>query len=141
MDKKGFTPAPIVKKQLSFNEELVRGFTLLEIIVSTVILALVIAGMANIFVVGKRRIVSARSKIQGAELGRLFLDPLQGQVRQDQWGSNCLSNNTSCSQQPQPLDNINYTPAYNISTISVGVGNTLLLRKVKVTITWNETAP
>ena len=74
--------------------------------------------------------------MQVAELGRLFLAPLQMDVRQDQWvsGSNCLSSNgsTGCPGA-QIVDNITYTPNYNISNLS---GTTL--KKVKVTINWTE---
>lgn len=119
------------------------GFTLLEVIIATLILALVIGSLANIFVVGKRHILYSRSKMQTAELGRLFLDPLQAQVRQDQWGNinHCLSTNAGCPAGAQTLDSIPYTPTYDITNVNVGVGNTLPLRKVKVTISWNESMP
>lgn len=125
--------APVLKRLFVMRK---KGFTLIEIIVSTVILALVIAGLTNIFVVGKRRIVFARSKMQTAELGRLFLDPLQNQVRQDEWASNCLGSNTGCPTSPQNISGMNYAPTYNISNVS-GTN----LRRVTVIINWNETAP
>lgn len=117
-----------------------KAFTLLEIIVSTIILALVIGGLANVFVVAKRRIVYSRSKMQTAELGRLFLDPLQSQVRQDEWGANCLTGrDCSAESQTQTLDNIPYTPTYETSALLVDAQNPQgRLRKVKVTISWDE---
>jgi len=107
-----------------------KGFTLLEILVSALILALVMTGMANIFLASRRYLMRTRSKIQAAELGRLFLAPLQMDVRQDQWGSNCLSAGTGCPGA-QTINNIPYTPTYEISNVA---GTTL--RKVKVTINW-----
>jgi prepilin-type N-terminal cleavage/methylation domain-containing protein len=128
-----------------------RGLTLLEIIIAMLILALVMTGIANIFLAGKRHIGRARSKIQAAELGRLFVAPLQKDVRQDTWdkSTNALSvtapTSRDCAQQPgcppenqRKLDNITYNPTYTITDVSIGTGTTLPLRKVKVTIKWNE---
>ena len=109
-----------------------KGFTLIEIIVATFVLALVITGLAYVFLAGKRHILHTRSKIQAAELGRLFLAPLQMDVRQDEWSSNCLSAGTGCPGI-QAIDNISYTPTYDITDVS-GTN----LRKVKVTINWTE---
>lgn len=110
-----------------------KGFTLLEILISSIILALVMTGLANLFVAGKKYILHSRSRIQAVELGRLFLSPLQMDVDQSKWGSNCLSAGINC-QGPQTVDNIVYTPTYIISNafpIST-------LHKVKVTIKWDE---
>jgi len=116
-----------------------KGFTLLEILIAALILALVMTGLASIFLAGKRHLAHTRSKIQAAELGKLFLAPLQQDVRQDQWEarSNCLSSDgsTGCPGA-QTVDNITYTPNYNISDLS---GTTL--KKVKVTINWTEPSP
>jgi len=112
-----------------------KGFSLIEIMVATFVLVLVTTGLAYVFLAGKKHLLHTRSKIQAAELGRLFLAPLQMDVRQDQWGSNCLSAGSGCPGA-QTIDNILYTPAYDISNVS---GTTL--RRVKVTLTWNEPAP
>ncbi len=106
------------------------GFTLLEILISTVILVLVTTGLASVFLAGRRHLMRTRSKIQAAELGRLFLAPLQSQVRQDQWGSNCLTGAAGCPGA-QSIGSIPYTPTYDISDV-----NGTTLRKVKVTINW-----
>lgn len=86
----------------------------------------------------------------GGELGKHFVDPLQMQVRQDQWGTNtnCLStdgtNQTACMNNPilntawnDPYTGIRYTPGYIIDS-PAGFPN---LRRVRVTITWNENQP
>lgn len=88
-------------------------------------------GMTNLFISGKRWILHSRSRMAGGELGKYFLDPLQEQVRQDQWGSNCLSTG-NCPSQTQTLNNILYTANFSATNASASPN----LRKVKVDITW-----
>ena len=119
------------------------------------ILALVVAGEAGLFVVGKRHILHSRCKMTAGELGKYFLDPLQMQVRQDTWGtaSNSLTigvrycdSDGGHTQQPsgcpslgeRTLDYITYNAQYTIDNISVGTSN---LRRVRADISWLETTP
>lgn len=119
------------------------GFTLLEVTVSIIILSIVISGLVNVFISGKRWILHSRSRMTAGELGKYFLDPLQMQVRQDIWNTtSCLGtgNLTNCPNQTagtgQGLDR-NYTAYYNVTPGSP-LSN---ITKVKVNITWNETSP
>lgn len=123
-----------------------KGFTLLEIIISLVILALTMAGLTNLFISGKRWLLHSRSRMAGGELGKYFLDPLQMDVTQGQkspgaqdgWGqtNNCLTTGTNCPGA-QTINNILYTPAYQNSALLADAQNPLgRLRKVKVDITW-----
>jgi len=133
------------------------GFTLLEILVSALIIAIVMLGLANVFFAGKRYVIHARSRITATELGKTFLDPLATQVRQsannstssDGWNeaNNSLSigvrycdSNASHTQQDNCLplaertfDNMNYSAEYNISQVG-----TTDLRKVRLTVNWSE---
>ena len=113
----------------------------MEIIISMVILALVITGIANVFVAGKRLILHSRSRMAGGEVGKIFLDPLQAYVRQDTWaGSNCFNTNngsspanmTNCPSVPATytIGTSTYTPQYYISNIDTDI------KKVKAKITW-----
>lgn len=117
-----------------------RALTLLEIIISMVILALVITGLVNVFVAGKRMIQHNRSRISGGELGKTFLDPLQAYVRVDTWaGSNCFNTNdpnnpanmANCPAVPATYatGGVSYTPQYYISDIGE-------VKKVKLKINW-----
>lgn len=118
-----------------------KALTLIEILVSVVILALVITGMANLFVSGKRWLLHSRSRMTGAELGKLFVEPLQMDVRQDTWNTSCVANTSNCPpasvNTTQTLDKINYTATYNSSNVT-GVPT---LRRVQVTINWTEPSP
>jgi prepilin-type N-terminal cleavage/methylation domain-containing protein len=111
-----------------------KGLSLIEILVSAVILALIMTGLINIFAASKRHIVRNRSRATASELSRNFLDILQMDVRQDQWGSNCLSSSSTAScPGSESLNSYTYTPSYTITDLS---GTSL--RKVKLNITWNE---
>jgi len=118
------------------------GLTLLEIIVAAMIMALVMAGIANIFVAAKRHIFHNRFRMTGSELGHWYLDPLAAQVRRDKWGSNCLTSDpTDCLEEEvsQSLDNMTYNPNYEIDyAVSGSVLPLSEVRKVKVTLRWNE---
>ena len=124
-----------------------KGFTLLEIIVATLILALVMTGLVNVFLAAKRHLTHTRSKIQATELGRLFLAPLQMQVKQSDWNSSSNDYNSPNLLQKgtrtgslERLDGIDYTPTYEIS-VPPGFSPDSPMRKAKVTITWNEPTP
>lgn len=139
-----------------------KGFTLLEVLVSAIILALVMAGMVNVFIVGKRLIAHSRSRMSGGELGKLFLAPLQGGVRADTWGTagNPLQLTTPApnvvrycdgvgghTQQTgcpvladRTLDNIVYSAEYNITNVTARTEPDNI-RRVVATISWNEPTP
>lgn len=112
-----------------------RGLSFVEILVSAIIMALIMTGLANIFAASKRHIIRSRSRITAAELAKNFLDVLQMDVRQDQWGAgvNCLTSNVSCPG-PEYIDGYTYTPSYTFMSAGISA------RKVRLNITWNETA-
>jgi len=116
-----------------------KGLSLLEILISVLILALVMTGLANVFVAGKRHILHSRSRMTVSELGKYFLDPLQMQVRQNDWTTttNCLGTG-NCPPQTwtESTTNIVYTANTNWTIVP---GTTL--RKITTTINWSETSP
>jgi len=69
-----------------------RSTTLFEVIVSTVIFALVMSGMVGIFVAGKRNVAHTHNRMISGEIGKLFLEPLQLDVRRDTWDTGAISN-------------------------------------------------
>lgn len=119
-----------------------KGFSLFEIIVSLIILSIAITGMVVLFTSSKKFILHGRSTFAGTELGRVFLDPLQADVRWDTWGNNCVSTNgvnTNCSPDPQVINGISYTPAY--TKTQVGVTNATSLCRVTLNLNWTEPNP
>jgi Tfp pilus assembly protein PilW len=111
-----------------------KGLTLIEILVSSILIALVLAGLVSLFVANKRMIQHSRFRMAGGEVGKVFLSPLQAQVRQDQWSTNNLGNRTNWTAT-HAIDNVAYSATYNITNHT----NTGLIRKVRVSISWNET--
>lgn len=109
------------------------GLSLFEILVSLILISLILTGLVSLFVAGKTHIRHSRYRMTAGELGRFFLDPLQMDVRQDAWGSNCLSSNpTSGCPASQSLD-ITYS---FIPTIDDVAGTNL--RRVTLNINWTE---
>lgn len=141
-----------------------KSFTLFEILISTLILALLTAGLANLFIAGKRHILHSRSRITGGEIGKIFIDPLQMEVTQTERSSgqqngwnepnNALKEGTrycdsdlSHTQQPtgfcpdppakRTLDGIEYSARYEI----IKHPQDEYIRKVVTTISWTERQP
>jgi len=122
-----------------------KGLTLVEIIISMLILSLVMLGLANLFTGVKRHILHTRSRTIGGELGKHFLDPLQMHVRQaessagaqDGWDqpNNALRIGDR-TDDDQDIGGITYTPTYEINDFLDGK-----LRKVVLHVKWREPSP
>jgi Tfp pilus assembly protein PilV len=106
-----------------------KALSLLEIIVSTLILALVMTGLVNVFVAGRKFVLHSRNRMGAGEIGKRFIDPLQNYVRQDTWSSNPLGTNS----YPNVSNGI-YTASYTISTHSSNTD----IKKVKTKVSWTE---
>jgi len=125
-----------------------RGFSLLEIIVATTLLALIMAGLVNVFFASKRWLAHSQFKMTGAELGKYFLEPFGSRVKQSDWssasGDYVLTNPLyihSWSDTAAIPGGKAYTPAYNVGLVPApGVGSTspAQMRKVSVQVTWTE---
>lgn len=138
-----------------------RAFTLLEIVISSIILAITSVGLTGICISGKKYIAHARARMAGGELGELFLNPLQSYVSQgernilafDGWDdvNNALrvtggilrycDSNITHTQQPfcppqadRTLAGIEYSAKYEIENHP----DTDKIRKVVTTINWIE---
>jgi len=109
-----------------------KALSLLEIIISTLILALVITGLINVLVAAKGFIQHTRYRVGAGEIGKEFVDPLQGYVREDTWGSNYLGNAENPPQASDPTGF--YTADYEISVPSSNPE----MRKVTVTLNWTD---
>lgn len=113
------------------------GISLLEIVVAMMLLALVLIGLSNVFVASGGYLKHSRARISATQLSSVFVEPLQNEVRQSDWGKG--SNNLSVGlRNPASVDigGVNYQPTYNITDQTAGGS---ALRRVEVRIRWNET--
>jgi len=112
--------------------------TLLEIIIAMIIISLVVAGLAGVFVAGKRHLLHSRERIVSSELGKLFMDPFQLDVRQDTWdqAGNKLNVAAGVALEAQKINNTDYSAAYDVTEVS-GTD----LRRVIVNVNWTELTP
>ena len=112
----------------------------MEVLVSALILAFALVGMISLFIAGRRYMLHSRTRMTSTELGRYFLDPLQLQVRQDLWGTNCLGTGTCVNPPTKTIDNIDYNAQYQV-TSGPGPAGSTDVRKVRAIITWQEPTP
>jgi Tfp pilus assembly protein PilW len=112
------------------------GISMLEIVISMMILALVLVGLINVFVVSRGYMAHSRFRTSASQLATVFMDPLQNDVRQNDWNetTNNLSVNTTTGDKVI-IDGVAYTPTYTVTDESAGTA----LRRVVVNVTWNET--
>jgi hypothetical protein len=111
------------------------GLSLVEIMVASVIFSLVIVGLVSVFTSGNKHVVHIRERMASAQLGKLFIDPLQAYVRQDTW---VLGNELSVDGVGKPggsqvINNRTFTETHDVSPVA-GTN----LRRVISTITWTE---
>ncbi len=113
------------------------GISLLEIVISMMLLSLVLIGLANVFVASGGYMKHSRSRISASQLSSVFVEPLQNEVRQSDWDGG--SNNLSVGVRNEAVVNIggvDYSPTYNITNMGMGAN---ALRRVQIRIRWNET--
>lgn len=114
-----------------------KGLTMLEIMVSMVILGIIVAGLANVFIASKKIVLHSRNRIFAAELAKYMLAPLSSSIVYSNWSSasNCLLNQGVCSTTPPPVrpSGISFQPSWSVSD-----PGDPLVRKVKLTMGWNE---
>jgi len=115
-----------------------KGFTLVEIIVSSVIFAIAVIGLLSVFVSGNNQIIHIRERMTSAELGKFFLDPLQVYVRQDTWDSILLGNELRLGTRagvlsPQIINNRSFSETHTVDPMA-GTD----IRRVITTIFWTE---
>jgi len=121
------------------------GFSLVEIIVASMVFALVIVGLLSVFVSGTQHIIHARERITSAEVGKFFLDPMQMAVRMDTW--NQVGNALKLSAVPvslttQRVNNRDFSGTYTVDDATTDASLTGTdLRRVTTTISWNEPSP
>jgi prepilin-type N-terminal cleavage/methylation domain-containing protein len=114
-----------------------RGFSLVEVLVASVVFSLTMLGLFSVFASGSKHIVHIRERMTGSQLGKLFLDPLQDYVRYDTWdkpGNELILG--SRGGITQTINNRNFSEVHSVAAIP-GTD----LRRVITTVTWSESSP
>ena len=123
------------------------GFTLIEVVVAALIFTLVMVGLFSLFAGGNKHIIHARERMTSAELGKLFIEPLQAYVRQDTWDQPDNDLNLSASLVDFTSENVNnrsFSGKYTVfdgNPVGGAYDSALLntnLRRLTTTITWTE---
>ena len=117
-----------------------KALSLLEVTIATVILALIVVSLTNVFLSSGQWLFHMRARSAGGEVGDAFLGPLSMQVRQDQWdGTTCLTGaGGAACLGPRAVNGVTYTPLYTRSAWGGTPPGYPLgrVRKVVLTLTW-----
>ena len=114
-----------------------KAMTLMEILISSVIFALIVSGLVSVFVMAKGYSVHTRARTTGSQLGKFFVDPLAMEVDQEYWLNNCVGAGI-CPPANQTIDGRLYRATYTVDNVLDAGGNPLNLRRVTANIAWNE---
>lgn len=127
-----------------------RALSLIEILVSIIVLALVVTGLTQVFLSARKFSIHSRSRATAMQLGKFMLDylPVYTNATATGWNATTSAINitapsrycggaleqiTGCPPEAnRTIDNTVYTAQYNITD----TGN---VRKVTLNIFWNET--
>jgi len=109
------------------------GLTLVEILVSLLILSIAVSGIVSVFIASERYVVRSQRRLQAAILVRQILEGLHNEVRQDTWDTGRLRHGYSETTPPITIDNITYNLTFNVSNLP-----NRDYRQVTVNVSWLE---
>ncbi|MBP7216331.1 MAG: type II secretion system protein [Candidatus Omnitrophica bacterium] len=115
-----------------------KGVSLLEVVVSIIILSVAVAGIISVFVSSTRHFRHQQERIDSAEAAKAYFSQLAMDVRQDTWGNpNCLSLNQDGDDGVNPAGCPPDTTDYDFRSRIDGVAGTSL-RRVNLMVEWSE---
>lgn len=113
------------------------GFTLVEIVVATVLLALVATAVFSVALSSRLLVIRSRERFQGTEVARREIERLRYFIRADTWDLANASDILWANGSWTPWNTVTYPPysvRYRVRPVS-GVE----YREVTVQVMWNET--
>ncbi len=127
-----------VEKEISVESNFFlrkNAFTLVEIIVGSLILTLIVASFLSVALSIQRLNRRSLYRLQAINVARQVLEGLYQEVRQDTWNtsSNGLRQGQNISGGSFIVDDINYTAQYNVQYIASN-----RLARVDLTVQWQE---
>jgi len=121
------------------NKGMKKGFSLLEIVISLIILGLTLAGIFSVFIAGRRYTERSRRKLVSLNVARQVIEKIKEDVRRDTWASstNRLSTGShdAAGIYTAPVD---FSDWQGTVTYQVGDAGTSGLRQATINVSWNE---
>jgi prepilin-type N-terminal cleavage/methylation domain-containing protein len=120
-----------------------RGLTLVEVIISALILAIVAGGMLHIFSIGKGMISVTGRRVQATDFASQTLEELKNEVNAEDW-ANDTGRLGSGIDIPDPLGSGELASFggdrnYTVQNIDAdGAGESVDYKSVTVTVDWTE---
>ncbi|MFH1190906.1 MAG: prepilin-type N-terminal cleavage/methylation domain-containing protein [Candidatus Omnitrophota bacterium] len=116
------------------------GFSLIEVLVSAVVFSLVMLGMVSVFISAKRFMSHARERMVSAEIGKFFIDPLQMDVKFENWGQAGNILTSGGSGVPQRINGVDFSGTHAVTAVpdATPLDPYDNLRRVITTISWTE---
>jgi len=114
-----------------------RSFSLLEVLIGAVIIAISLGGLLAVFVGSRKYIRQSQKRLSAFNVGRQVLDDLRGSVAASNWdaGTAPLAPGTYPDYKTVTLEGIKYTVSYEVSNVAPsGSGDNAANRAVKVTV-------
>jgi prepilin-type N-terminal cleavage/methylation domain-containing protein len=118
-----------------------QGLSLLEIIISLLILSLVMYGMTSLFVASKGLVYHSSSRVLSMDVAKYFFEDSGLAVSADNYtaNQNCLYDDAACSGNSTVTYNgITYNITYHTDNVTNSSGSNTTIRKVVINVTWDE---
>ncbi len=111
------------------------GFTLLEIMVSSVILALLAAGMFSVIISSRYLVARSKTRVMAVEIAKAEIERMKSLVDANTFYNSGFFNATGVWRA---WDSTTYSPYSVRYRVDNGTG-TATYRKVTVQVAWNDT--
>lgn len=116
-----------------------KALSLFEILISMILFSIALVGLVNVFIISKQYILHNRMRMTASQVAKFFLSGTNQLVVSYSNASNtnnCLYNNGICTVEPLNVNGVAFNASYNTTAVT-GVPSEL--RKVIITVNWNET--
>jgi prepilin-type N-terminal cleavage/methylation domain-containing protein len=113
-----------------------KGFTLVEIMVSLVILSLLASGMLSVFVSSRKLVSRSKRRLYATEIARREIDSRRDRIRADTW---CLTGGANFLDPTATWSNCASAayPGFTVECRVEGIPGRDY-RKLSVRVRWNE---
>jgi len=111
-----------------------KSFTIIEVLVSSILFAAVVAGFLSVVASVRHLNARSRQRIIATNVARQVLEDLYEAVRQDTWGSGNLTDGAHNNFLTRTINGITYTVDYNVISNPDGIRG----KQVDITVRWQR---